>query len=422
MTKLEQYQSVIGRANWVLFLVAVASIPFPQVCSRYALVAWIVAWVLELRWVSITNLKAQIANYKIILPILLFGVWYLWRAISGLWSADHRAWGFMMERYMTYGLLIPVALLGVNDYYGWRKAAKVFVIACAISVIYYIVFFTILTYHPDWIKALGYEKWNYTVSNWWRNFMENCSCIKHRLYWCTTQILAAVLAFEVWDGKEGNTKRNTIIKWILVLVILSALPLTGSRQSVFTLAGVLVIAVISLLPHKHRVLYSIGIVTVGIAIGCSILFTHPRMKVIFSEPLSIEHLTKYESRLGIWSIALSEPKDYVLFGLGGGQSVGYLNQQYDKYKARTYKERNYHAHNQYLEELMELGVFGLIFFIIAWLSVLICSKGKGKQTAVYFVTAFGLIMITDCAWGKFDGIALWAVMMLIILLQSREAQ
>lgn len=385
MTKLEQYQSAMGRINWVLFLIAVATLPFPQVFSRYALVAWIVAWVLELRW-----FKCPInpLRHKEIIPVLLFGLWYVWRALSGLWSPDHRAWSFMMERYMTFGLLVPVALWGVNDRYDWRMAGKVWVISCAVAAVFYAI---LLLAHYD---------------------IEN---LKHRLFLCSAEIIGAIVALQVWP------KRPQV--WIpLVVVMLSTIPLTGSRQSVITLAAVITLVVIYALPQKHRWLYGLGIMLVGAAVGCIILFTHPRMKGVIADGLTVEQITKHEPRVGIWSIALKEPEFSFWKGLGGGQSVNYLEKQYNKFYMKYYKDHHYHAHNQYLEEFMELGVFGLIYFIVLWLSILMCTKGIGRRTAVFFVTIYGLNMLTDCMWGKFDGIALWAIVMIYLILQSRDVK
>ena len=384
MIKWEKYQSIVGRVNYILFLIAVASLPFPQVFSRYALVAWFVAWVLELRWVhKPINSFSRSGLYA--LPILLFGLWYVWRAISGFWSPDHRAWSFMMERYMTFGLLVPVALWGVNERYDWRMPAKVLAVSCVTAALLYAI---LLLVHYDTEQ------------------------LKHRLFLCSAEIMGAVAAYEVWRKKPQI--------WIpMVVVMLSTIPLTGSRQSVITLAVAITLAVIYALPEKHRWLYGIMTVVIGIAIGCGIFFTHPRMKTIMADELTIEQLTKHEPRVGIWSIALKEPEFSFWKGLGGGQSVNYLEKQYNKFYMKYYKDHHYHAHNQYLEEFMELGYFGLLFFILAWLSVLVCAKDQGRKIAVYFVAVYGLNMFTDCMWGKFDGIALWAVMMLIIYLASR---
>ena len=72
---------------------------------------------------------------------------------------------------------------------------------------------------------------------------------------------------------------------------------------------------------------------------------------------------------------------------------------------------------EYLEELLELGIGGLLFFLIAWLSIPLCTKKEGQQTALLFTTLFLFNMCTECVFGRYDGIALWAVGMVFILMQ-----
>ena len=100
---MSKYREIMGRVNYGLFLIVVALLPFPQAVLRPACVLWIIAWILEGRWTNlITKHKSQIANYKSALPFLLFGIWYGWKMLSGLWAADHGAWAWQMERYMTF--------------------------------------------------------------------------------------------------------------------------------------------------------------------------------------------------------------------------------------------------------------------------------------------------------------------------------
>ena len=74
---------------------------------------------------------------------------------------------------------------------------------------------------------------------------------------------------------------------------------------------------------------------------------------------------------------------------------------------------------------MEIGLPGLLLFLLAWLSIPICAPKKGRLIALLFTTLFVFNMFTDCMFGKFDGVALWAAGLLFILLQSdpqREEQ
>ena len=74
----------MGQINYALFLVTVALLPFPQIFLRYACVTWIICWVLEGRFCK----KPSKDDWKKSIPFLMFGVWYLLKIISGIWSKD----------------------------------------------------------------------------------------------------------------------------------------------------------------------------------------------------------------------------------------------------------------------------------------------------------------------------------------------
>lgn len=326
----------------------------------------------------------------------------------------------MMERYMTFALILPVGIWGVNEHYNWRAVAKVLAISVAVSVPFYCIANTVFYIRPDWVQYLGYRNWSFSYKNWIECFIANGSYMKHRLFWCTTQLMGTIAAVQVWRKKPQI--------WIpLSLVSLSAIPLTGSRQMVISLAAVIIIAIIyfllSLKIKRSTLIVSIIFtIFVILAVGALAFVHHPRMKAMLQGDITIEQLTLKEPRVAIWQQALSSPKDYFWKGLGGGQSVKYLEAKYNTHYMEYYSLMHYHAHNQYLEELMELGIFGMLLFILAWISIIVCSKGIGRQTAIYFVAISMLNMLTDCMWGKFDGIAIWAIAMIFILIQSKSTE
>ena len=69
-------------------------------------------------------------------------------------------------------------------------------------------------------------------------------------------------------------------------------------------------------------------------------------------------------------------------------------------------------------ELLELGVFGLALFVLACVSPVVFARNRQKQTAAYMLTLYGMNMLTDNMFGKFDGIAIWCVWMMLIMLQA----
>lgn len=411
---MNRYRQIIEKVNWILFLVVVAMLPFPQTPLRYACVAWIVSWALEGRWLNKSNFKFQIANFKFSIPFILFGLWYAWKALSWFWSPDPVAWAAQMERYMTFGLMIPVGLWGVNQHYNIRTIAKVLAISCVVAVPLYLGLMTLLFKHREIIDALHWRApWNYAMSDWYTYFTENISCVKHRLFLCSTELMGAVAAWYVWRNK----------KWLCAItipVMLASIPLTGSRQTILTAIALIIIAVLYALPKAKRWRYGIAMLVLGAGIGFVLIKYHPRMApftlhdIMHMRQLDYHH----DVRLNIWGIALQEPADYSAYGLGAGQSRQYMLDHFRQYYYDYYADMGFHTHNQYLEEWMELGIGGLLFFLLAWLTVPLCARGPGRRTAIFFTTLFMLNMCTDCMFGIFCGVALWAVGMVVILLQS----
>lgn len=402
---MSKYRDIIEQVNYIAFLAVAALLPFPQLWLRYACVFWIITWALEGRWLRLSTFDFRLSTLRSALPFLLFGLWYGWKALSGLWSPDDTAWAWQMERYMTFGLLIPVGIWGVNDRYDWKRIGQVLVAGCVIAVPFYLVLVTTLYYHREIIDYFQWRgNWNYGMDSWSGFFTENISVIKHRLFLCSVEMLGAVIALRVWRDK----------KWLLALtlpVMLSAIPLTGSRQSILTLAALCAVWLICALPPLYRWRYGLGIIVIGAVVGGVLLKFHPRMSGFDIHAATEIREVSYDHdvRFNIWGCALQHPEDYLAYGLGAGQSTCYLMKVYEEKGFERYYDMHYHAHNQYLEELMEIGLPGLLLFLLAWLSVLFCTEGEGRRFAVFFTALFGLNMLTDCMFGKFDGIALWAV-------------
>ena len=404
---MNRYRHIMGRINYGLFLAVAALLPFPQLFLRWAAVLWIITWFLEFRWLK----KVPFTMYHV--PFILFGAWFGFKLLSGLWVSDSAAWSWQMERYMTFGLLVPVGVWGVNERYQWRTIGKVLVFSCVAAVPIYILWMTALYLHPEIVPQWALQDQWIQHPDWWTFFGENISHFKHRLFLCSIELFGAIIAFRLY-----RKRLKVLIPTLLVM--LSSIPLTTSRQAILTAAVLIAIGAILCLPLKRRWVYGTSIALAGVALGIALLTTHPRMKTVHLSDITEMRKMSYEHdiRYNIWGAALQHPSDYLAHGLGAGQSAAYLSEQYAEAGFDYYSQQRYHAHNQYLEELMEIGIPGLILFLLAWLSIPLCARKKGRQTAILFTTLFLLNMFTDCMFGKFCGIALWAVGMVLIFLQS----
>lgn len=409
---LQRYQSAVGQLNYTLFLLTVALLPFPQIFLRYASVAWFATWVLEGRFCSRPNQQ----DWRKAIPFLMFGGWYLWKIISGIWAEDTDAYGWQLERYLFFGLLIPVGIWGVNSRYDWKQVCKVLAISCITAAGVYL--FTLFwVYNADFFN---YDSGKVALQTLPLSyFADSISHIKHRLFLCSTEMMGIMALLYLRADiccKYGKAKGYFLIICAIVIMIAFILA-TGSRASILSGAALITIWLLYKLPIR-RMRYKIAFVLLACGIGLFALSQHPRMQTFdYTDLLSIrETAHDHNVRLNIWGTALENPKDYSLYGLGAGQSFQYLQNKYIEKGLIRYQ--NFNSHNQYIEEWIELGIPGLIFFILAWLSLPFCTKKRARKSANMLLTLYALNMLTDCMFGRFDGIILWTVWMLLIRLQA----
>lgn len=411
---LQKYQSAMGQLNYTLFLVVVALLPFPQIFLRYACVTWICTWLLEGRFVQ----KPNIQDWRKMMPFIMFGIWYLWKIISGLWAADQAAYAWQLERYMAFGLLVPVGIWGVNKHYDWKQICKVLAISCvAAAGVYAFTLYWVFN-----VKYFNHEIGIYALQELPIEFFAGkVSYMKHRLFLCSTQMMGMMAL--LYLRKDLLCKYGAIKGWIIIIIgltsMLALILATGSRASILSGVALLTIWLLYKLPIR-RIRYKIAFVLFACGIGLFALSQHPRMQEFdYTDLLSIRETTEdHNVRLNIWGAALGSPQDYSLYGLGAGQSTPYLQQKYTEAGLKIHIKRGYAAHNQYLAEWMEIGIPGLLFFILAWLSIPYFTQKRARKSAMMLFTLYTLNMLTDCMWGMFDGIALWCVWMVFIRLQS----
>ena len=408
----DKYQSGMGQFNYALFLLIVALLPFPQIFLRYTCVAWFVTWFLEGRWLSKPNWQ----DWRKMLPFFMFGGWYLWKIISGLWVDNLNAYSWQLERYMAFGLLMPIGIWGVNKYYYWKHICIVLACSCVLAAGIY-AFTLFWVNNADFMNIpLGIVRLKPLTSDF---FASKISFIKHRLFLCSVEMMGIMSL--LYLRKDIITRlgkiKGCIVIILAIAIMITLIIATGSRASILSGTALLSVWALYKLPVR-RVRYKIAFLLLACGTGLFALSQHPRMENFDYEKLfTIRNSDpSHNVRLNIWSVALDHPEDYSLYGLGAGQSFHYLQNKYKEHGFNQYQRFN--SHNQYIEEWIELGIPGLLFFVLAWLSLPYCTQKRARKSAVLLVTLYALNMLTDCMFGRFDGIALWCVWMILIRLQS----
>lgn len=407
-----KYQSTIGQINYALFLLVVALLPFPQIFLRYACVSWFIAWSLEGRFLK----KPNIVDWKKMVPFILFGLWYLWKIISGLWAQNLTAYSWQLERYLLFGLMVPIGIWGVNTCYDWKKICAVLAISCiAAAGVYLFTLFWVYNANVFY-SDIAFRPLQHITFDFFAN---KISYIKHRLFLCSIEMMGVMAILFI--RKDILQRFGKVKGWIAIIsaiAIMSAFIIaTGSRASILSGMALITIGILYKLPIR-RIRYKIGFILLASGIGLFALTLHPRMQDFDFEQIIKVREIKAENniRINIWGVILENHQAYSLHGLGAGQSFGFLQEKYNEYGLQNYKFFN--AHNQYFEEWMEIGLIGIFLFLLAWISIPYYATGRARKSAIMLFALYMLNMLTDCMLGKFDGIALWLVWMVLIRLQS----
>lgn len=153
-------------------------------------------------------------------------------------------------------------------------------------------------------------------------------------------------------GQQPSNAMRLLISWqeiIAVFLIGCGLALSGSRSGALIFLALVFIYIFSFVELKNK-RYSIFVVTVLVAFSASMIvfLWHGGLGRLLSSDIS-------GSRLLVWRDTLKVISDYWLVGSGGG-TYRWL---FPEYKSSALDPLLYdHAHNGYLEMLVEYGVIG----------------------------------------------------------------
>lgn len=413
-----KYLQIVEKINYYLFVVAICMLPFPTRFSLYAWELWLISWLFEGRFLRKENLQW----HKGLMPIMMCVVWILWELISCTWAINKNDAFNMLIRHLSFVLIVPIALWGVNERYDLWKAAKCFVISCISSVFIYGIYLYVIQ-HWGYIQQY-HQLPEYICS--WNYFGDQISWTKHRLYYGTVLNLAIVALLQIRIpllSMRRGYKANTLFFFLKLVILVLGIILSASRANMLTLLVISAVAIIQPLRGRTRALVTSLVGIMGITM-CSLLFTlHPRF-----EKLHLEHITERETyqtneiepRINIWYSALQTPEDYFWHGVGAGGNSEYLVPIYAEHDWDKFTERQYNAHNQYIGELIDLGIFAAIFFILIWLLYPLWFKGRLRQFASLVVLTIALNMLTENMLDRIEGVIITCVILVTTALLARD--
>tara|TARA_R110001592_G_scaffold69489_1_gene213173 strand:- start:33803 stop:35056 length:1254 start_codon:yes stop_codon:yes gene_type:complete len=115
----------------------------------------------------------------------------------------------------------------------------------------------------------------------------------------------------------------------------------------------------------------------------------------FSYDISGDEFNSATYRLAEWRCAWDGIKDAPVFGYGAGCGQVELFRRYEKLGFWEGLERQYNAHNQYLETWLSTGLVGLSALLLMLFTIVYLSTKEGNYFLLYALLFFALCLSTE---------------------------
>lgn len=218
----------------------------------------------------------------------------------------------------------------------------------------------------------------------------------HRVVMSMYLTLGAYFAFEL------HHKGRLHLGWLLTYMAIASIHLLLMASRLYMVVYMVFIYFLfyRYIPSK-RLFYGIsaGAITVAILAGIFMFKTNKlfrsQIETLFMERQNSVATTNGVSERGYqWDASTTLIKRNPIFGIGTGDVVDALQQEYKAMNWDIGYSHRYHAHNQYLQTFIALGIVGFISLLLMVFYPWIFYKETGIEAKICSIL-FGISMLTD---------------------------
>lgn len=383
--------------------------------------------------VSILDFKKNKFYFKIglVLPICL----YVLYCVSLLYSSEVQT---DIVEYKASLLVFPVIFMLHENYSkNFNFILKYFVLGCLIALIicefnaFYNSFdFINLIFDSRIDKSISYYNSIQKEENLFFSF--HFSSLHQAVYFSMYLLFAITIIF------YKNIFKNRFISYGLLLFFILGIFQILNKASLIVLFVVLTLKVCQFMKSKKKVILSIVLLVIT---AVSVFILNPRFKVFYKNnfvinnaELKIKDYKKIKNknpnsntdfRVMLWVSSVELIKENLTFGIGAGGSDNRLYEAFAVKRQWYDKNEKYHAHNQYLQILLDIGLIGFIPFILLFVYFFrfwyYSNDKKLNMIAINFILIVAINFLFESMFERYSGISFFAFFYcLFISFRGRE--
>ena len=391
---ISKYKTCVEWLSYILYAISLFSLAFPWSLTQPIIVAWVIMWALEFRWLKRPTWHGTNVVHVLFIALLIF------EALSLLWHDNTPAIVHELNLHLPFVYVLVISLWGLNKHHDTDVLKCMLIMGSILSAAFYICFNQYVISHnvEEYMRPV-------TSTNIFELSEGPSKWLKHRQDYSIVLLLSIAFCPSLYNLLRRNNRvsKNTalILTIVTMALLIGIIVLTLSRIALVILPAVLIV-----------MLYHIGAKyiskrTLAIAIGCviaisvAVLVTHPRMQRLYNDFRNIEQglpedfERPHDPRWNIWKTVIDNRESYGLLGIGIGNEKEFLIEKYKEEQFWHEATQEYGTHNQYFQEWVTLGPIAMLLLITAFILMPFMPPKGHRYTAIIVTLIYMVSMLTD---------------------------
>ena len=382
---------------YIFYILIVFAIPLSFKFQPAIMALWVLLGI-----ISIHRIKVQ--DYRNYILLLFPVVYYVIHAIGVIYSENVDA-GFSDLEVKLSILFIPLASLFLSEKIkiNYLNILKVFVLANIVASMICLVNAFIHTVEmneagriifefsawPDSTK--GYSFFQLVNARFNKFSYGFLSFIHHPSYF-SIYILFSIVILIYLMRKE---RRYKFIYLSFIIYFTIFLWLLASRAAYITYILILGVYFIRMGLKYNLKWILLGTLFLAL-ISSVVIFSNKQIRTNISDAIKIstnEELTEdSDMRFWLWKASMEIWNENILFGVGTGDADSFYRDKYEKLNLQEAFNKEYNAHNQFLDEGVKQGLLGVLV-LASWFIYTLYISYKNRNFLLFY---FALIFIINC--------------------------